>query len=103
MVCSTVVVGAGARFTDSEWVVVVVVVGEGVSTTVVHEVRSAAATASGVRMISFFIVEVVPSRTNRRRFLCQMYFGGRFPGGLPWNHHPAAAGVHTSHGRQGYH
>jgi len=60
--------------------VVVVVVGAGFSTTVVHEVRSTAATAnSGVRIISFFIVEVVPSRTNRCRFLGQMYFGGRFP------------------------
>jgi hypothetical protein len=59
--------------------VVVVVVGAGFSTTVVHEVRSTAATAStGVRIISFFIVEVVPSRTNRRRFFCQMYFGARF-------------------------
>jgi hypothetical protein len=66
--------GAGALLTDSECVVVVVVVGAGVSTTVVHEVRSAAATASGVRIISFFIVEVVPSRTIRRRFLGQMYF-----------------------------
>ena len=42
--------------TDSECVVVVVVVGAGFSTTVVHEVRSTAATASsGVRIISFFI------------------------------------------------
>jgi hypothetical protein len=55
------------------------VVGAGFSTTVVHEVRSTAATASsGVRIISFFIVEVVPSRTNRRRYLDQMYFGARF-------------------------
>ena len=39
---------------------VVVVVGAGVSTTVVHEVRSAVATArSGVTIISFFIVEVI--------------------------------------------
>jgi hypothetical protein len=59
---------------------VVVVVGAGFSTTVVHEARSTAATASsGVRIMSFFIVEVVPSRTNRCRFLGQMYFGGRFP------------------------
>ena len=62
-----------------EVVVVVVVVGAGFSTTVVHEVRSTAAAASiGVRIISFFIVEVVPSRTNRRRFLGQMYFERRF-------------------------
>jgi hypothetical protein len=59
--------------------VVLVVVGTGFSTTVVHEVRSTAATArSGVRIISFFIVEVVPSKTIRRRFLCQMYFRRRF-------------------------
>jgi hypothetical protein len=55
---------------------VVVVVGTGFSTTVVHEVRSTEATTSnGVIMISFFIVGVVPSRTNRRRSLGQMYFG----------------------------
>ena len=69
----------GALLIVSECVVVVVV-GAGFSTTVVHEVRSTAATASsGVRIISFFIVEVVPSRTNRRRFLGQMYFERRFP------------------------
>jgi len=38
---------------------VVVVVGVGFSTTVVHEVKSKAAVRSGIRMISFFIVEVV--------------------------------------------
>ena len=65
--------GAGAFLTVVD--VVVVVAGAGVSTTVVHEVKSAVATArSGVTIISFFIVEVVPSRTLRRRFLCQMYF-----------------------------
>jgi hypothetical protein len=89
--------GAGL-FVVSECVVVVVLVGAGVSTTVVHEVKSAAANASGVRIISFFIVEVVPSRTNRRRFLGQMYFGGRFPGGRRGNHRPAAAGLHTPTG-----
>jgi hypothetical protein len=69
------VVLEGALLTVSEWVVVLVVVGAGFSTTVVHEVRSTAATArTGVRIISFFIVEVVPSRTNRCRFLGQMYF-----------------------------
>ena len=74
------VVLVGALLTVSEWVVVVVVVGAGFSTTVVHEVRRTAATASsGVRIISFFIVEVVPSRTNRRRFLGQMYFERNFP------------------------
>ena len=68
----------GALLIVSECVVVVVV-GAGFSTTVVHEVRSTAATArSGVRIISFFIVGVVPSRTNRRRFLGQMYFERRF-------------------------
>jgi hypothetical protein len=68
----------GALLIVSECVVVVVV-GAGFSTTVVHEVRSTAATArSGVRIISFFIVEVVPSRTNRCRFLDQMYFGRKF-------------------------
>jgi hypothetical protein len=66
-----VVLGAGARVVC----VVVVVVGVGFSTTVVHEVNSAVATArSGVRIISFFIVGVVPSWTLRRRFLWQMYF-----------------------------
>lgn len=51
-----VVVGAGARVVC----VVVVVVGVGFSTTVVHEVNSAVATArSGVTIISFFIVGVV--------------------------------------------
>jgi hypothetical protein len=69
----------GIFLTDSVWVVVVVVVGAGFSTTVVHEVRSMAATASsGIRMISFFIVGVVPSRTNRCRFFGQMYFERRF-------------------------
>ena len=77
VVCSTAV--EGTLFTVSEWVVVVVVAGAGFSTTVVHEVRSAAPTASGVRIISFFIVEVVPSRTNRCRFLGQMYFERKFP------------------------
>jgi len=72
------VVLVGALLIVSEWVVVVVTAGAGVSTTVVHEVRSAAASASGVRIISFFIVEVVPSTRNRRRFLCQMYFERRF-------------------------
>ena len=38
---------------------VVVVVGVGFSTTVVHEVKSKATVRSGMRMISFFIVEVV--------------------------------------------
>jgi hypothetical protein len=67
-------VGAGTFFVVVDWVVVVVV-GVGFSTTVVHEVRSTAAPMrSGVRMISFFIVGVVPSRTIRRRSLCQMYF-----------------------------
>jgi hypothetical protein len=48
--------GAGAVFTVSEWVVVVVVVGAGFSTTVVQEARSTVTTASsGVRIISFFI------------------------------------------------
>jgi hypothetical protein len=71
--------GIGAFFTVSERVVVVVVVGAGFSTTVVHEVRSTAAPArSGVRMISFFIVGVIPSRTIRRRSLWQMYFEQRF-------------------------
>ena len=52
-----VVVGAGTRVVDC---VVVVVVGTGFSTTVVHEVKSTAATArSGVTIISFFIVGVV--------------------------------------------
>ena len=41
---------------------VVVVVGTGFSTTVVQEVRAKATARSGVRMISFFIVGVVPSK-----------------------------------------
>jgi hypothetical protein len=41
--------------------VVVVVVGAGFSTTVVHEFKSRATARSGIRMMSFFIVEVVPS------------------------------------------
>ncbi len=82
MVVSVVLV-VGALLIVSEWVVVVVVVGAGFSTTVVHELRITAVTASsGVRIISFFIVEVVPSRTNRCRFLGQMYFGRKFPGSL---------------------
>jgi hypothetical protein len=78
--CVVVVsVEAGALLIVSECVVVVVVAGAGFSTTVVHEARSTAASASiGVRIISFFIVEVVPSRTNRRRSLGQMYFERRF-------------------------
>jgi hypothetical protein len=61
VVCSTVVV-VGALLTDSVWVVVVVVVGAGVST-VVQDVSVIATTASsGVRIISFFIVGIVPSK-----------------------------------------
>jgi hypothetical protein len=75
--CVVVLVGAGAFLIVVD--VVVVVVGAGFSTTVVHEVNSAVATArSGVTIISFFIVGVVPSKTIRRRFLCQMYFWPRF-------------------------
>jgi hypothetical protein len=74
-----VVLGGGTLFVVVDWVVVLVVVGVGFSTTVVHEVRSTAAPArSGVRMISFFIVGVIPSRTIRRRSLWQMYFEQRF-------------------------
>jgi membrane-anchored protein YejM (alkaline phosphatase superfamily) len=43
---------------------VVVVVGTGFSTTVVQEVRAKATARSGVRMISFFIVGVVPSQNH---------------------------------------
>jgi hypothetical protein len=75
-VVSCVVVGTVLFFIVVD--VVVVVVGAGFSTTVVHEVSARATARSGVRMISFFIVGIVPSRTNRRRFLGQMYFGGRF-------------------------
>ena len=57
MVVSCVVVGVTAFFVVD--VVVVVVVGAGFSTTVVHEVSARATASSGVRMISFFIVEVV--------------------------------------------
>ena len=55
--CVVVLTGAGAFLTVVD---VVVVVGVGFSTTVVHEVNSAVATArSGVTIISFFIVGVV--------------------------------------------
>jgi hypothetical protein len=57
---------------------VVVVVGAGFSTTVVHEFKSMATVRSGMRMISFFIVGVVPSKAIRRRCLNQMYFGRSF-------------------------
>jgi len=56
-VLSVVVEGATDFFVVE--VVVVVVVGAGFSTTVVHEVRARATARSGVRMISFFIIEVV--------------------------------------------
>ena len=60
-------------------VVVVVLVGAGFSTTVVHEVRARATARSGVRMISLFIVGVCfLHRTIRRRCLGQMCFGRRF-------------------------
>ena len=73
MVCSTVV--AGTLLTDSVWVVVVVVVGAGVST-VVQEVRVMAAIASsGVRIISFFIVGIVPSKDKSRHVLRADVFG----------------------------
>jgi hypothetical protein len=68
----------GAFLTVVSCVVVVVLTGTGFSTTVVHEVKRAAAARSGVTIISFFIVEVVPSWTVRRRFLSQMYFWRRF-------------------------
>jgi hypothetical protein len=45
-------------------VVVDVVVGVGFSTTVVQEFRAKATAKSGVRMISFFIVGVVPSQID---------------------------------------
>jgi hypothetical protein len=76
-VVSCVVVGVTAFFVVE--VVVVVVVGTGFSTTVVHEVRAKATARSGVRMISFFIVGVCfLQRTIRRRCLGQMCFGRRF-------------------------
>ena len=56
MVVSCVVVGVTAFFVVD--VVVVVVVGTGFSTTVVHEVRARATANRGVRMISFFIVGI---------------------------------------------
>ena len=46
-------------FLTVDCVVVVVVVGAGCSTTVVQDVNSMATAKRGVRMISFFIVEVV--------------------------------------------
>jgi hypothetical protein len=78
-----VVLGAGARLVCVVDVVVVVA-GTGFSTTVVHEVNSAVATVrSGVTIISFFIVGIVPSWTLRRRSLGQMCFGCRFPKVFP--------------------
>jgi hypothetical protein len=75
VVVSWIVVLGGGTFFVVVDVVVLVVVGVGFSTTVVHEVRSTTAPArNGVRMISFFIVGVVPSSSIRRRSLCQMYF-----------------------------
>jgi hypothetical protein len=72
------VLGAGTLFVVVVCVVLVVV-GAGFSTTVVHEVKSTAAAAiSGVTIISFFIVGVVPSKTIRHRSLSQMYFRRRF-------------------------
>ena len=62
VVCSVVVVGAELRFTVS-CVVVVVVVGAGFSTTVVQEVKKAAAMVNEqARIVGFFIISVVPSR-----------------------------------------
>ena len=57
LVVVVVLVAAGRVTTaDSRTVVVLLVVGAGVSTTVVHEVKTVAATASaGARMRSFFI------------------------------------------------
>ena len=56
---------AGALvFIVSECVVVVVVAGAGFSTTVVHEVKATAIARIGVRIISFFIVEVVSFPDN---------------------------------------
>jgi hypothetical protein len=63
-------------------VVVVVVAGAGFSTTVVHEFKSMATARSGITVISFFIVGVVPSKAIRRRCLNQMYFGRSFPKNL---------------------
>jgi hypothetical protein len=81
VVLSWVVVLTGAGLFLTVVCVVVVVAGTGFSTTVVHEVSSAVATArSGVTIISFFIVGVVPSKTIRRRSFGQMYFRLRF-----WN------------------
>jgi hypothetical protein len=68
----TVVSVAAGVLTRSVWVVVVVAVA-GSFTTVVHEVKATAIARRGVRMISFFIVRMVPSRTNRRKLLWQMY------------------------------
>jgi hypothetical protein len=59
VVCSVVVVGGGAFRSVVVDCVVVVVTGTGFSTTVVHEVKSAATARSGVTIISFFIVGVV--------------------------------------------
>ena len=61
LVVVVVLVAAGRVTTaDSRTVVVLVAVGVGVSTTVVHEVKTVAARAStGARMISFFISRIV--------------------------------------------
>ena len=57
MVVVSCVLGTVLFFTV-DWVVVVVV-GTGFSTTVVHEFKSMPTARSGIRMISFFIVGVV--------------------------------------------
>jgi membrane-anchored protein YejM (alkaline phosphatase superfamily) len=59
---------------------VVVVVGTGFSTTVVQEVRAKATAKSGVRMISFFIVGVVPSQNHSPQIIQPDVFRTQFLG-----------------------
>jgi membrane-anchored protein YejM (alkaline phosphatase superfamily) len=61
VVARVVVVSVGTVLFFIVVVCVVVVVGVGFSTTVVQEVKAKATARSGIRMISFFIVGVVPS------------------------------------------
>ena len=59
---------------------VVVVVGVGFSTTVVQEVSAKATAKSGMRMISFFIVGVVPSQNHSAQMLQPDVFRAQFFG-----------------------
>ncbi len=86
-----VLVPAGRVVTADSRTVVVLVVGVGVSTTVVHEVRTVAATASaGARMRSFFIVKwLFHHQFETEPLVSRM--PGEFFRGLDKRHFPAEA------------